>query len=237
MTQTILVVDDEPAIVELVRYNLERAGFRVATAGDGAQARLMIEESAPDLVVLDWMLPERSGLELCRELRRKPGTRALPIVLLTARGEESDRIRGLETGADDYVSKPFSPSELVARVRALLRRSQPGLSEEKLRVGDIEMDLGAHRVTRARRQVHLGPTEFRLLRFFLQHPGRVFDRDRLLTAVWGIESDIEIRTVDVHIRRLRKALTAMGEPDLIRTVRSAGYSLEALPQQSERAGG
>jgi two-component system, OmpR family, phosphate regulon response regulator PhoB len=237
MTQTILVVDDEPAIVELVRYNLEKAGFHVATAGDGREARLIIDERAPDLVVLDWMLPERSGLELCRELRRKPGTRALPIVLLTARGEESDRIRGLETGADDYVSKPFSPSELVARVRALLRRSQPGLSEEKLSFGDIEMDLAAHRVMRAGRPVHLGPTEFRLLRFFLQHPGRVFDRERLLTAVWGIESDIEIRTVDVHIRRLRKALTATGEPDLIRTVRSAGYSIEAMPQTSEKVGG
>ncbi len=220
------VVEDEAALVELLRYNFEKEGFRVSTATDGEAALVTIAESKPDLVILDWMLPHVSGLEVCRQLRRKSETRDLPIIMLTARGEESDRVRGLEVGADDYVAKPFSPSELIARVRAVLRRAKPSSAQDLLTFGGLVMDLSAHRVLRDGRSIHLGPTEFRLLRFLLERPGRVYSREQLLDAVWGRDIYVEPRTVDVHIRRLRKAINAPGEFDLIRTVRSAGYALD-----------
>ena len=223
----ILIVEDEQALVTLLRYNFEAAGYEVATALDGDEALLSVAERRPDLIVLDWMLPSISGLEVCRQLRRKAETRDVPVIMLTARGEEGDRVRGLDSGADDYVTKPFSPTELVARVRAVLRRSRPSTAEEALDYAGIHMDLAAHRVTRNGRAIHLGPTEFRLLRHFLEHPGRVFAREQLLDAVWGHDVYVEPRTVDVHIRRLRKAINAPGEPDVIRTVRSAGYALDA----------
>jgi two-component system phosphate regulon response regulator PhoB len=220
------VVEDEAALVELLRYNFEKEGFRVSTATDGEAALVSIAESKPDLVILDWMLPHVSGLEVCRQLRRKAETRDLPIIMLTARGEEADRVRGLEVGADDYVAKPFSPSELIARVRAVLRRAKPSSAQDLLTFGGLVMDLSAHRVLRDGRSIHLGPTEFRLLRFLLERPGRVYSREQLLDAVWGRDIYVEPRTVDVHIRRLRKAINAPGEIDLIRTVRSAGYALD-----------
>jgi two-component system phosphate regulon response regulator PhoB len=225
MKPLILVVEDEAALVEMLRYNLEAEGFRTAAAPNGEEGRLLIEELTPDLILLDWMLPELSGLELCRRIRRNPKTAAIPVILLTARGEEADRIRGLDTGADDYVTKPFSPSELIARIRAVLRRLRPAFGQERLESGEVAMDLAAHRVTRAGRPVSLGPTEFRLLRFLLEHPGRVFSREELLDAVWGREISVEPRTVDAHIQRLRKAINADNEPDIIRTVREAGYAL------------
>jgi two-component system phosphate regulon response regulator PhoB len=222
----VLVVEDEGALVTLLRYNLEREGFRVAEARDGEEALLQAAELKPDLILLDWMIPHVSGLEVCRRLRRRPDTRGTPIIMLTARAEESDKIRGLDGGADDYVTKPFSPTELVSRVRALLRRSRPSLAAERLEFADLVMDLAAHRVRRGDRDIHLGPTEFRLLRHLLEHPGRVFSREQLLNAVWGSEVYVEPRTVDVHIRRLRLAVNGRDEPDLIRTVRSAGYALD-----------
>ncbi len=226
MKPSLLIVEDESALVELLRYNFEKEGFKVTTAMDGEAALVAVDEARPDLVVLDWMLPHVSGLEVCRQLRRKPETRDLPIIMLTARGEESDRVRGLEVGADDYVAKPFSPSELIARVRAVLRRSKPSTAQDLLTFGDLVMDLSAHRVLRGGRPIHLGPTEFRLLRFLLERPGRVYSREQLLDAVWGRDIYVEPRTVDVHIRRLRKAINAQGDADLIRTVRSAGYALD-----------
>jgi two-component system phosphate regulon response regulator PhoB len=229
MTPHILIVEDEPALVTMLRYNLEREGYRISDARDGEEALLAIAEEPPDLVLLDWMLPLMSGLEVCRQVRRRPETRDLPIVILTARGEESDMVRGLDTGADDYVTKPFSPRELMARVRAVMRRRRPPLAEQMLSCGDLVMDVAAHRVRRGGREVHLGPIEYRLLRFFLEHPDRVFTRERLLDAVWGRDVYVEPRTVDVHIRRLRKALNAGGETDPIRTVRSAGYGLAISP--------
>jgi len=225
----VLVVEDEATIGALLRYNLEREGFDVRDTGDGEEALTMIAEDPPDLVVLDWMLPGLSGIEVCRALRRGAATKRLPVIILTARGEESDRVRGLEAGADDYVAKPFSPKELVARVRAVLRRSRPALDAEQLGYGDIEMDLVTWRVLRRGRSVHLGPTEFRLLRHFLESPRRVFSREQLLDAVWGRDINVEPRTVDVHIRRLRKALNGPDESDLIRTVRAAGYALDLEP--------
>ena len=222
----VLIVEDEPPLVELLSYNLEKAGFQAQIARDGDEALLAIEERRPDLVLLDWMLPYVSGIEICRRLRRNPETRDLPIILLTARGEEDDRIRGLEAGADDYVVKPFSPSELVARVRAVLRRTRPAFDKDLLTYGDIAMDLTTHRVSRADAPVELGPPEFRLRRFLMEHPGRVFSREQLLDSVWGHDAYIEPRTVDVHIRRLRKAMNLPGTDDLIRTVRSAGYALD-----------
>jgi two-component system phosphate regulon response regulator PhoB len=222
----ILIVEDEAPLVELLRYNLERTGYRVSTAGDGEAAMRSIDEDRPDLVLLDWMLPLMSGIEVCRQLRRAPGTANIPIILLTARGEEHDRVRGLDAGADDYVSKPFSPAELIARIRAVLRRIRPALADEVLSYADLSMDLVQHRVTRQGKAVHLGPTEFRLLRHFMEHPGRVFTREQLLDSVWGRDVYIEARTVDVHIRRLRVALNLEGQPDLIRTVRAAGYALD-----------
>jgi len=188
---------------------------------------LQLKEAKPDAVLLDWMLPRVSGIEVCRQIRRTPAWKDLPVIILTARGEEGDRVRGLDSGADDYVVKPFSPNELVARLRAVIRRSRPGAAEEVLRFSDISLDLSAHRVTRGGKPVHLGPTEFRLLRFLMERPGRVFSREQLLDAVWGRDAEVELRTVDVHIRRLRKALNGAGRPDLVRTVRAAGYSLDA----------
>jgi two-component system phosphate regulon response regulator PhoB len=223
----VLVVEDEDALATLLQYNLEKEGYQVALAADGEEALMLVDERLPDLVVLDWMLPKISGIELCRRLRGRSETRNMPIMMLTARGEESDRIRGLDTGADDYVTKPFSMTELAARIRAVLRRIRPGLAEDRVSQGDITMDRVAHRVRRGGREIHLGPTEFRLLDYLMQHPGRVFSREQLLDSVWGSDVYVEARTVDVHIGRLRKALNTDEEIDPIRTVRSAGYSLDA----------
>lgn len=226
MKPRVLVVEDEAPLVAMLRYNLEKEGFEVDEASNGEEALAKIAEQKPDVVLLDWMLPLVSGIEVCRQLRRAPATRSLPVIILTARGEEADRVRGLDSGADDYVVKPFSPSELLARLRAVMRRAQPAATAETLRFAGVMMDLGAHRVTRNGRAIHLGPTEYRLLKFFLQHQGRVFSREQLLDAVWGHDVYVEPRTVDVHIRRLRKALNAPGEADIVRTVRSAGYALD-----------
>lgn len=224
----ILIVEDEEAIATLIEYNLATDEFDVRIAIDGEEALLKIEERQPDIVILDWMLPRISGLEVCRRLRARPETRNIPIIMLTARSEEVDRVRGLETGADDYITKPFSANELVARVRAVLRRIRPALAEDEAIHGDIRIDRAAHRVWRHEREVQLGPTEFRLLDHLIQHPGRVFSREQLLNAVWGTDVYVEVRTVDVHIGRLRKALTRSGGKDPIRTVRSAGYALDAV---------
>jgi len=223
----LLLVEDDKALAELLIWHFEKADFDVRRTGDGEEALLLAEESTPDVVILDWMIEGVSGLEVCRRLRRKANTANVPIIMLTARGEETDRIRGLETGADDYVTKPFSPKELLARVAAVLRRVRPALAGEQLSYADIEMDVASHRVRRGGTSIPLGPTEFRLLRHFLEHPGRVFSRERLLDSVWAHDSEIEARTVDVHVRRLRKALNEDGRPDIIRTVRSAGYALDA----------
>jgi len=227
MSAHILLVEDDAALAELVSWHLEREGHEVVRTPDGEEALLLAEENAPDLVLLDWMIEGLSGIEVCRRLRRGEGTAKVPIIMLTARGEEEDRIRGLTTGADDYVTKPFSPRELTARVAAVLRRTRPALAGERLLYHGLEMDLAQHRVRRDGDTVPLGPTEYRLLRHFLEHPGRVFSRERLLDRVWGQDSEIELRTVDVHIRRLRKAINIGDRPDLIRTVRSAGYALDA----------
>jgi len=226
MKPLVMIVEDEAPLVTLLRYNLEKEGFGVCEATDGEDALVQIAERKPDVVLLDWMLPLVSGIEVCRQIRRSPASRTLPVIMLTARGEETDKIRGLNSGADDYITKPFSPSELIARVRAVMRRAKPDSSEESLSFADVAMDLAAHRVTRGGRPIHLGPTEFRLLRFLLEHPGRVFSREQLLDAVWGHDVYVEPRTVDVHIRRLRKALNGPTEIDVIRTVRSAGYALD-----------
>jgi two-component system phosphate regulon response regulator PhoB len=223
----VLIVEDEEALVELVSYNLEKEGYEIGIAYDGEEALLTIEERQPDIVLLDWMLPKLAGIEVCRRLRSKASTRNLPIIMLTAKSEEIDRIRGLDTGADDYMTKPFSMSELTARIRAVMRRIRPALADDKVEVGDISVDRAGHRVTRNGAEIHLGPTEFRLLDHFIQHPGRVFSREQLLDAVWGSDVYVETRTVDVHIGRLRKALSKGGGEDPIRTVRSAGYSLDA----------
>jgi two-component system phosphate regulon response regulator PhoB len=228
MPGTVLLVEDDAALAELVAFHLERDGYAVERTADGDEALVLAAERAPDLVLLDWMIEGTSGIEVCRRLRRRTETANVPIIMLTARGEEEDRVRGLATGADDYVTKPFSPRELVARVAAVLRRVRPALAGGSLAYGGIEMDLASHKVHRDGDGIALGPTEFRLLRHFLEHPGRVFSRERLLDSVWGREADIEPRTVDVHIRRLRKAINDDGRlPDIIRTVRSAGYALDA----------
>jgi two-component system, OmpR family, phosphate regulon response regulator PhoB len=229
MKPSVLVAEDESALVTLLRYNLEREGYRVLVAMDGEEALLVAEEEKPDLVLLDWMMPQLSGIEVCRRLRSRQETRNVPIIMLTARGEESDRVRGLDTGADDYLTKPFSMTELLARLRAVMRRIRPSLAEDVVTVGDIEMDRAAHRVKRVGREVHLGPTEYKLLDHLIQHPGRVFSREQLLDAVWGSDVYVEARTVDVHVGRLRKALNVEGTGDPIRTVRSAGYALEDTP--------
>jgi len=223
----LLLVEDDPALAELLIWHFRREEFEVEHTADGEEALLLAQEAAPDLVLLDWMIEGLSGLEVCRRLRRRADTANVPIIMLTARGEEEDRVRGLETGADDYVTKPFSPRELVARVGAVLRRVRPALAGERLAYSGLEMDTVSHKVRRDGSHVPLGPTEFRLLKHFLEHPGRVFSRERLLDSVWGREADIEPRTVDVHIRRLRKAINVGGRPDIIRTVRSAGYALDA----------
>ena len=223
---TILVVEDEAALLTLLRYNLEKQGFRVEEAADGQEALLRVSETKPDLVLLDWMLPALSGLEVCRQIRRRPATRDLPIIMVTARTEDQDAVRALDLGADDYITKPFAMDGLMARIRALLRRSGSIAAKGVLTWRDLSMDQDAHRVSRGGRALHLGPTEYRLLEFFLQHPGRVFSREQLLDAVWGRDIHVEPRTVDVHIRRLRKAINGPGEADVIRTVRSAGYALD-----------
>lgn len=226
MNPYVLVVEDEDALATLLHYNLDKEGYRVTLAGDGEEALVQVDEKLPDIIILDWMLPKVSGIEVCRRLRGRPETRNIPIIMLTARGEETDRIRGLDTGADDYLVKPFSMTELTARLRAVLRRIRPGLAEDSLIHGDIVIDRVAHRVRRDGQEIHLGPTEFRLLDYFMQHPGRVFSREQLLDAVWGSDVYVEARTVDVHVGRLRKALNAVRDSDPIRTVRSAGYSLD-----------
>ena len=226
MKANILIVEDEEALVLLLRYNLEAEGYGVETVARGDEADLLLKERSPDLVILDWMLPGLSGIELCRRLRARAETKRLPIIMLTARGEESERVRGLATGADDYIVKPFSVPELSARVLALLRRSLPERLADVLSFGDLEVDREKKRVSRAGRAVDLGPTEYRLLEFFLEHPGRVFSREQLLDSVWGRDIYIDERTVDVHIGRLRKLLNPGREQDPIRTVRGAGYALD-----------
>lgn len=225
MKPFIVIAEDETAVSELLRYNLEAEGYETAIANDGDEVMLLIDERIPDLMLLDWMLPKISGIEICRRVRTRLETANLPIIMLTARTEEADRIRGLETGADDYVTKPFSTNELMARVKAVLRRIRPALMDDKIQVGDILIDRTTHRVMRGDQDIHLGPTEFRLLEYFAQHPGRVFSREQLLDGVWGSDVYVEARTVDVHIGRLRKALMGQGGNNPIRTVRSAGYSL------------
>ena len=226
MSARIMVVEDEDALTTLLRYNLEADGYNVETIGRGDEADTKLKEHLPDLIVLDWMLPGLSGIELCRRLRARNETKALPIIMLTARGEESERVRGLATGADDYMVKPFSVPELLARVRALLRRASPERLATKLEFGDLELDRDKRRVARSGRPIDLGPTEYRLLEFFLERPGRVFSREQLLDSVWGRDIYIDERTVDVHIGRLRKLLNLDGETDPIRTVRGAGYALD-----------
>lgn len=222
----VLVVEDEPAQMELISYNLRAQGFQVSTATSGEKGLQLLEEVLPDMVILDWMLPGVSGLEVCRQIKRQKHTSKVPVIMLTARGEETDRIRGLDTGADDYVVKPYSINELGARVRALLRRTRPGSVGEVLTFGDLVIDSARHKVTRNGETVKLGPTEFRLLITFMESPRRVWTRDRLLDRVWGLNKDVDYRTVDVHIGRLRKALKQKGQPDPIRTVRGTGYSLD-----------
>jgi two-component system phosphate regulon response regulator PhoB len=222
----IMIVEDESSIVTMLRYNLEKADFTVLEACNGEEALLQIAERKPDAVLLDWGLPLVSGFEVCRQIRASSEMRSIPVIMLTARGEEADKVRALDAGADDYITKPFSVSELIARVRAVMRRAKPSTSDKVLSFAGIVMDLAVHRVTRDGRPIHLGPTEYRLLRFFLERPRRVFSREQLLDAVWGYDIYVESRTVDVHIRRLRTAMNLPGDPDVIRTVRSAGYALE-----------
>ena len=226
MTARILIVEDEESLTLLLRYNLEAEGYSVDAVARGDEAETRLRERIPDLVLLDWMLPGVSGIELCRRLRARPETRSLPIIMLTARGEEAERIRGLATGADDYVVKPFSVPELVARVKAILRRAKPEAVDAVLKAGDIELDRETRRVHRAGQEVHLGPTEFRLLEFLMRTPGRVFNREQLLDGVWGHGVYVDERTVDVHVGRLRKALNQERREDPIRTVRGAGYALD-----------
>jgi two-component system phosphate regulon response regulator PhoB len=226
MAGRILVVEDEEPISQLLAYNLGKEGFAVTVAADAEEALVAVEESRPDLALVDWMLPGVSGIELCRQLRARPATREIPVIMLTARGEEEDRVRGLDVGADDYVTKPFSMSELAARIRAVLRRTAPAVAGDVAVWGDIVLDRQLCRVRRGKREVHLGPTEFRLLDALMQRPGRVYAREQLLDRVWGQDVYVEIRTVDVHIGRLRKALNRRGDRDPIRTVRSSGYALD-----------
>ncbi|MEP0191140.1 MAG: phosphate regulon transcriptional regulator PhoB [Erythrobacter sp.] len=223
----LLLVEDDPALSELLEYRFQNEGYQVRCTGDGDEALVLASEDAPDLIILDWMIEGTSGIEVCRRLRRDKATAHVPIIMLTAREAEDDRVRGLETGADDYLTKPFSPRELLARVAAVMRRIRPVLAGESIEVGDLTLDPVGHKVQRRGNSLQLGPTEYRLLKFFMESPGRVFSRGQLLDGVWGTDSDIELRTVDVHIRRLRKAIEIDGAADPIRTVRSAGYSLEA----------
>ena len=226
MPATILIVEDETDLSELMRYNLEAEGFRVVGAESGDEAVERIRDGVPDLILLDWMLPGLSGIELCRRWRSRDETMRTPIIMITARGEEEERVRGLATGADDYVVKPFSMPELVARIQALLRRSSPQLLTNTLKAGDLELDRQSHRVRRAGRDLHLGPTEYRLLEYLMRHPGRVYSREQLLDGVWGNDVYVDERTVDVHVGRLRKAINRGREADPIRTVRGAGYAFD-----------
>ena len=226
MNGTVLVVEDDVALCELLTWNLSAEGYEVRSTGDGEEALLMVREQTPDAIVLDWMIEQVPGIEVCRQIRKDKDTAQIPILMLTARGEEEDMIRGFKTGADDYVTKPFSPRELLVRIEALLRRSRPSLTGNVLQWGDIELDATSHRVRRGREPLHLGPTEFRLLRYFMERPNRVVSRQQILDGVWGMDSDIDERTVDVHIRRLRKAINRPGDTDPIRTVRAAGYAMD-----------
>lgn len=233
MTDKIMIVEDEEDIVTLLRYNLEKEGFETCVATEGDKAFNAIKINQPTLILLDWMLPGMSGIDICKQIRYDNDLRNVPIIMLTARGEEADKIKGLTVGADDYMTKPFSVPELIARIRALLRRIQPVKTKGELVFEDIKMDLATCRVFRGSRVVHLGPTEFRLLQFLMEQPRHVFPREQLLKEVWGADIHVELRTVDVHIRRLRKAMNEGGEPDLIRTVRAAGYSIDS--QQPDTA--
>jgi two-component system phosphate regulon response regulator PhoB len=224
--QTVLVIEDEPAQQEILTYNLEKNGYETHTASDGEEGLLLAQEINPTLIILDWMLPKLSGVEVCRQLKRSKATKRIPVMMLTARGEESDRVRGLDIGADDYMVKPYSVAELLARARAMIRRANPMESLDIIQYKDIELDHEQHKVKRNNKLIKLGPTEYRLLSVFLSRPGRVWSRDQLLERVWVHDLDIDFRTVDVHVGRLRRALKQEGKPDLIRTVRSAGYSLD-----------
>jgi two-component system phosphate regulon response regulator PhoB len=226
MSARVMVIEDEEALCALLEYNLSKEGYQVSLQSDGEDALYAISDEKPDLILLDWMLPNVSGIEICRQVRARADLKDTPIIMLTARGEEDDRIRGLETGADDYLTKPFSMSELTARIRAVLRRSRPALAGDVATFGDLSLDRQAHRVRRGDRDLHLGPTEFKLLDVLMQRPGRVFAREQLLDLVWGRDVYVEIRTVDVHVGRLRKAINRHGDRDPIRTVRSAGYALD-----------
>jgi len=223
----LLLVEDDPALSELLEFRFRNEGYSVRSTPDGDEALLLAHEELPDLIILDWMIEGTSGIEVCRQLRRSKQCAHVPIIMLTAREAEDDRVRGLDTGADDYLTKPFSPRELLARVSAVMRRIRPALAGETIKVGDIQLDPVAFKVVRQGQQLELGPTEYRLLKFFMESPGRVFSRGQLLDGVWGTDSDIELRTVDVHIRRLRKVIVLDGLADPIRTVRAAGYSFEA----------
>ncbi len=233
MSEKILVVEDEPAIVMMLQYNLEKEGYEVLVADDGEKAIKITEEERPALILLDWMLPKMTGIDVCRYIRHKSIYTNIPIIMLTARGEEADRVRGLQCGADDYITKPFSLPELNARIKAVLRRAGPVEDKGTLDFEDIHMDFTTHKVTRGEREVNLGPTEFRLLRYLMTKPKQVFSREELLRSVWGASIHVELRTVDVHIRRLRKALNEGGEIDLLRTVRAAGYSLDTEPSDTD----
>ena len=230
MTARVMVIEDEESLCALLEYNLQKEGYKVSLVTDGEEALYAVQDEKPDLILLDWMLPHVSGIEICRQIRARAEVKDTPVIMLTARGEEDDRIRGLETGADDYLTKPFSMTELMARIRAVLRRSRPTLAGDVATFGDIVLDRQSHRVRRGDRDLHLGPTEFRLLDVLMQRPGRVFSREQLLDLVWGRDVYVEIRTVDVHVGRLRKAINRRGERDPIRTVRSAGYALDETYQ-------
>ncbi len=227
MTDKIMIIEDEEDIITLLRYNLEKEGFEVSCVSDGSKAFNAIKINQPTLILLDWMLPNMNGIDICKQIRYDNDLRNIPVIMLTARGEEADKIKGLTIGADDYMTKPFSVPELIARIRALLRRIQPMKTKGELVFEDIRMDLATCRVFRGNRSVHLGPTEFRLLQFLMEQPRHVFPREQLLKEVWGADIHVELRTVDVHIRRLRKAMNEGGETDLIRTVRAAGYSIDS----------
>ncbi len=226
MQPSVLIVEDDTALSELLQWHFNSEGYDVRATADGEDALIMVREDLPDLIVLDWMIESLSGVEVCRQLRKARESARVPIMMLTARGEEEDKIRGLKTGADDYLTKPFSPRELLARAEALLRRSRPALAGEMLAFADLELDPAAHRVKRGGEVLHLGPTEFRLLRHFMEKPRRVHSRQQLIDAVWGMDKEIDERTVDVHIRRLRQAIDRPGSTELIRTVRSAGYAMD-----------
>lgn len=226
--QTILVVEDEPAQQEILAYNLDKSGYKTLIAGDGEEGLLLAKEENPSLIILDWMLPKLSGIEVCRQLKKDRETKEIPVMMLSARGEESDKVRGLDIGADDYLVKPYSVAELLARTRSMIRRASPIEAGEVVSYGDVELDPEQHRVKRGDTPIKLGPTEYRLLTVFLSRPGRVWSRQQLLEMVWEHDLDIDLRTVDVHVGRLRKALNVDGKADIIRTVRSAGYSLDQI---------